>query len=141
MNTLTYSQKLRNPKWQKKRLEILQRDKFTCQLCLDTETELQIHHKEYEKGKEPWEYEPEQLTTLCRHCHNFVTEYSTYPYKIIKKIFQGTPALLAITEVGLTIDHGDHYITISHFTLKEVVQTIINYWLLTEQEDNLIDKV
>ena len=42
--TKTYSQKLRDPKWQKKRLEVLQRDEFCCQLCNDKETELHIHH-------------------------------------------------------------------------------------------------
>lgn len=32
---MTYSQKLRDPRWQKKRLEILERDSFTCQHCHD----------------------------------------------------------------------------------------------------------
>lgn len=30
-----YSQKLLDPRWQRKRLEILQRDDFTCQVCSD----------------------------------------------------------------------------------------------------------
>ena len=32
---MNYSEQLKSPKWQKKRLEIMQRDKFTCQLCGD----------------------------------------------------------------------------------------------------------
>jgi len=32
MAKLSYSDTLKNPLWQKKRLEILSRDKFTCQL-------------------------------------------------------------------------------------------------------------
>jgi len=55
MAKLTYSEKLKDPRWQKKRLEILSRDKFTCQLCSDKETELHIHHNEYFPGKKPWE--------------------------------------------------------------------------------------
>lgn len=64
---MNYTKKLSNPKWQKKRLEILQRDEFTCQLCNDRETELHIHHKKY--SGEPWEVDNEHLITLCAHCH------------------------------------------------------------------------
>jgi 5-methylcytosine-specific restriction endonuclease McrA len=32
----TYSELLKSPKWQKKRLEIMSRDKFTCKKCGDT---------------------------------------------------------------------------------------------------------
>jgi 5-methylcytosine-specific restriction endonuclease McrA len=33
MNKSKYSEKLRDPRWQKKRLEIFQRDNFICQNC------------------------------------------------------------------------------------------------------------
>ncbi len=69
----TYSQKLKDPKWQKRRLEIMKRDKFKCRLCNDNETELQVHHKEYINGNNPWEYENALLITLCEHCHEEVT--------------------------------------------------------------------
>ena len=65
----TYSDKLKSPKWQKKRLEILSRDKFTCKLCKDTETQLHVHHKYYEDGCDPWEYPNTALVTLCADCH------------------------------------------------------------------------
>ena len=63
----TYSEKLKSPLWQKKRLEILNRDNFTCVHCGDTETELQIHHLRY--TKEPYDAPNEDLQTLCKHCH------------------------------------------------------------------------
>ena len=69
-----YSQKLKHPKWQRRRLEILQRDNFTCMFCNDSETELQIHHKKYVNGRQIWEYEDVELITLCKHCHS-VVEY------------------------------------------------------------------
>lgn len=65
----TYSEKLRHPKWQQKRLEIFKRDKWKCRLCGDKKTELHVHHIFYEKGKEPWEVDNDVLTTLCKHCH------------------------------------------------------------------------
>lgn len=66
---MTYAEKLRSPLWQKKRLAILERDKYTCQWCRDTETELQIHHLFYHKGREPYDYKDEHLITYCKHCH------------------------------------------------------------------------
>jgi len=64
----TYSEKLRDPRWQKKRLQILERDDFTCQACKTTEIELHIHHIEYSPG-DPWEIDDESLITLCKDCH------------------------------------------------------------------------
>lgn len=74
----SYTEQLKSPKWQKKRLEILERDSFTCQLCSDTETELHIHHKSYEKGKKAWEYEDGNFQTLCKHCHKVVESFKDY---------------------------------------------------------------
>jgi len=64
-----YAQKLRDPRWQKKRLEIMSRDKFTCRSCASTERTLNVHHLFYPKGAEPWECPDESLATLCELCH------------------------------------------------------------------------
>ena len=66
---MTYLEKLKDPRWQKKRLEIMQRDGFQCTCCGDTETEIHVHHSYYEFGKEVWEYPEESLFTLCSSCH------------------------------------------------------------------------
>lgn len=65
----SYLEKLKDPRWQRKRLEILERDKWRCQSCYDSKSTLHIHHKHYEKGKDPWEYSKEDLITLCGFCH------------------------------------------------------------------------
>ncbi|PXV54205.1 hypothetical protein SAMN04487785_11415 [Dyella jiangningensis] len=65
----TYWEKLKDPRWQKKRLEALQSAEFACQVCYDSESTLHVHHKQYFKGREPWEYEVEQLAVLCEACH------------------------------------------------------------------------
>lgn len=65
---MNYSEKLKHPKWQKKRLEILNRDNFTCKLCGDTETELHVHHLKY-SGPNPENAPNEYLETLCKVCH------------------------------------------------------------------------
>jgi hypothetical protein len=66
---MTYSEKLKDPRWQKKRLEVLQRDGFTCCDCSDTKKTLHVHHKSYSKGRDPWDYPDDNFSTLCEDCH------------------------------------------------------------------------
>ena len=65
----SYFQKLRDPRWQKKRLEALDAADWSCQRCCDKESTLNVHHKQYFKGREPWDYEVKQLAVLCEDCH------------------------------------------------------------------------
>lgn len=65
----TYAEKLKDPRWQKKRLEILQRDNFTCLKCKSTIKTLHVHHNTYTYGKEPWDYHNNNFKTLCFECH------------------------------------------------------------------------
>lgn len=69
MQMATYFEKLKDPRWQKKRLEALARYYWTCERCGDTESTLHVHHRQYFKGREPWEYEVGQLAVLCEDCH------------------------------------------------------------------------
>lgn len=68
----TYAEKFKDPRWQKKRLEILERDGFSCVLCGTEKITLHVHHGYYERGFDPWEYESETLWTLCEECHEGV---------------------------------------------------------------------
>jgi predicted transposase YdaD len=71
---LNYKEQLQHPLWQRKRLEILQRDNFTCLNCKETEVQLQIHHLIYIKDLHAWEYPNSLLLTLCKDCHEAETE-------------------------------------------------------------------
>ena len=75
-----YSELLQDPRWQKKRVDILQRDNFTCQHCGSTEKSLQVHHLRYQKWKKPWEYDNDELLTLCCDCHEKETEENNFLY-------------------------------------------------------------
>jgi hypothetical protein len=65
----SYQALLRDPMWQKKRLKILESKNFTCEMCNDNKTELHVHHKKYDEGINPWEYEDDNFMILCKHCH------------------------------------------------------------------------
>ena len=63
-----YREKLMDPRWQKRRLQVLERDGWTCGVCGDTETTLHVHHRWYEGG-DPWDAPDEALVTMCKECH------------------------------------------------------------------------
>jgi len=65
----SYSDQLKDPRWQKKRLEIFERDNWTCRKCKKNNKSLVVHHFEYEYGKKPWEYANDILGTMCFECH------------------------------------------------------------------------
>lgn len=64
----SYSELLKDPRWQKKRLMIFERDRWQCQCCMESETTLHVHHNRY-VGKFPWDCPDEYLITLCEACH------------------------------------------------------------------------
>ncbi len=66
---MKYSEKLRDPRWQKKRLEVLSAARFRCEDCGDGASTLEIHHCAYMTGRETWDYDGALLMALCRTCH------------------------------------------------------------------------
>jgi hypothetical protein len=69
MRKLTYIELLRDPRWQRRRLEVLGKADFKCHNCQSAEKTLHVHHKLYRKGAMPWEYEDHELICLCEECH------------------------------------------------------------------------
>lgn len=79
---MTYSEKLQDPRWKKRREEIKKRDNYTCRKCGQNRGLLHVHHKEYLNSREPWEYADEFLITLCASCHEN-THFATPSKKAI----------------------------------------------------------
>lgn len=65
---MTYAEQLKTKQWKEVRDRILRRDKYTCQRCRSNEN-LQVHHIHYIQFRMAWEYEDNNLVTLCRLCH------------------------------------------------------------------------
>lgn len=63
-----------HPRWQEKRLRIMERDGFACRSCGDAASTLHVHHRFYEKGGRIWDTEDGDLVTLCEKCHEHVEE-------------------------------------------------------------------
>jgi hypothetical protein len=84
-----YLQKLKDPRWQKMRLKILERDKWTCQNCGETEDTLHVHHLTYRNGAEPWDYPEDQLQTLCEGCHEEESQYRAEEEALLLEVLRG----------------------------------------------------
>jgi hypothetical protein len=69
-----YSSRLRDPRWQRRRLEVLEKALWRCSQCGEEKKELQVHHLIYRKGNMPWEYADEDLAVLCVECHELATD-------------------------------------------------------------------
>ena len=90
MKTNGYSKLLRDPRWQKARLEILERDDWRCNMCGDDTQTLHIHHcNGYVKGRAPWDYPAEDLQTLCEPCH-----------KLAHQLANLVPGVVVLDEMG-----------------------------------------
>jgi hypothetical protein len=67
---LTWKEQYRHPNWQRRRLQILERDKFTCRRCGDKDSMLHVHHLKYRKNSYIWEAKGKDMITLCEKCHD-----------------------------------------------------------------------
>lgn len=86
----SYYELLKHPKWQEKRLRIMERAGFKCEECSDAETTLNVHHGYYRKSAMPWEYEDETLHCLCEPCHEKAEELKAELYLQIAMMTQGS---------------------------------------------------
>ena len=85
---MSYAELLKDPRWQKKRLEVLNEAGWQCRYCSSGERTLNVHHKRYRAGAKPWEYESDELEVLCEMCHAALTEAS----RVLKSIVETADA-------------------------------------------------
>lgn len=67
---IPYSEQYLHPNWQKMRLFVLDRDKYMCINCRDTEKTLHAHHLKYIRDKHVWDVPHWYIVTLCEDCHS-----------------------------------------------------------------------
>lgn len=83
---MRYAEKLKDPRWQKKRLEILDRDCWHCGECGDANSTLHVHHGAYFSGVAPWDYPEDTLFTLCENCHRQTEEHLSVVRQLLGKL-------------------------------------------------------
>lgn len=108
---MDYKEQIKSPKWQKKRLEVMQKDNFTCQLCGNTESMLNVHHLSYHRDRNIWEYEEWELITLCENCHK--EEHSSMD-DIINEIDSIKSRGVTMREIIAVLDSIDVHLYLGH---------------------------
>lgn len=86
---MTYFEKLKDPRWQKKRLERLDYAGFECENCGNSDEELSVHHRHYRKNADPWDYDNDELVVFCKTCHKSWHDAKDELNEIIGKISSG----------------------------------------------------
>jgi len=115
---MSYNEALKDPRWQKKRLEILERDGWACKICDSKDKTLHVHHKYYteETRKEPWDITDKALVTLCYDCHEQCDQGYYFSNLLAKSIYDSG----AITGYDLeTLGELIHDSRITHDELKD----------------------
>lgn len=139
----TYSEKLKDPRWQRKRLEIFQRDNWTCQKCEDTKSPLVVHHRFYLLDHEHWDYPDDLLVTLCERCHNDYFENIKAAESIIlqslkRKFFIDELYTLAVGLDDMVLQASPRYVASAYswaFSNDEIQQ------ILLEKHAQLMERV
>jgi 5-methylcytosine-specific restriction endonuclease McrA len=70
MTRREYAKKLKDPRWQRIRLKVLERDNFKCQYpnCNHIHAQLHVHHIKYYSG-DPWDTPLKYLISYCEIHH------------------------------------------------------------------------
>ena len=63
------NEEYKDPRWQKKRLEVMGAAGFECQCCGADDKTLNVHHVNYDKSAKMWDYDCYRLKCLCDECH------------------------------------------------------------------------
>lgn len=137
MKSKDYYELLSDPRWQRKRLEIMQRDNFTCQHCGSTDKTLHVHHKYYLTNKFPWDYCNTALITLCDDCHKEEHNNIEIPYligelnkfgftnKMIEDILRGIllqlTSFISVSDIKLAYKEDSHYVLENNVSWRDYI--------------------
>lgn len=92
---MTYAEKLKDPRWQKKRLEVMTRSGFRCDACGRGNETLHVHHLIYPRWEQgPWEMDSAFMECLCATCHGAREEAN----QLNRAFFESRPTREIITE-------------------------------------------
>lgn len=109
MPKMTYAEQLKHPNWQRKRLEVLEHYGFKCYGCESKEKTLHVHHKQYIKGRQAWDYELSNFEALCEDCHK-----ATHDTKeLLSRVIASFPSQMTDRLAALLVGFGEDYVDTS----------------------------
>ena len=119
-----WSSAFRDSRWQKKRLQVMERDKWTCRSCGERGEgiTLNVHHIFYEKGRAPWEYDDDMLVTWCEDCH-------TSRHKLQKCILKSMAnvGICSLTNIMPILDDPELIMALGNMNATpETIKSLVN---------------
>ncbi len=128
----SYLELLKDPRWQRMRLEVLSLAQFACEECGAEDKTLHVHHSYYEKGLAPWEYPEESLHALCEDCHRQAQNQLLLLHRQIGQLLLGDVEQLYGYALGLeTLTYP--VVVISVFS-AEVAAGVAAAWEITPKD-------
>lgn len=134
-----YSEKLKDPRWQRRRLEIMSRDGFSCVCCGRDDKTLNVHHCYYVRGREPWDYPDSSLVTVCEDCH--ASEHSNRDIQASKLIGALRSQGATWAEVGSLANIFSDSSIADRQALVTFIATISNIVMLSSYSDGFSDEL
>lgn len=86
---MTYSEKLKDPRWQRRRLKVMEYAHWRCQICGKSDSTLHCHHSYYTRGKLPWQYPDGAIICICDACHEKI--HGKKPSRLFERVVQEPP--------------------------------------------------
>jgi hypothetical protein len=129
-----YTEKLKDPRWQKRRLKVMEYARWRCQVCGVSDKTLHCHHSYYSKGKEPWQYPEGSIICICDKCHDNIHGKSKVDVAKIEPPIPPAPApmteedfLAEAIESQPSTKEGHLYATV--IAKASVERRLISAWL------------
>lgn len=101
-------QRLTDPRWTAKRLEILAVRGNNCEGCGAKGGSVQVHHGYYLGDQYPWQYEDESLHVYCPTCHGRAQALMSAMNRCLGRLTlrEYAEALRAVEQIGAEIGVG-----------------------------------
>ena len=133
-----YWEKLKDPRWQRKRLEVMKRSFFSCEKCYREDQTLNVHHLYYMSKRDPWEYPDFALISVCEECHAEEHEIQFSQFEEIIECLVGNeffnPYIVEIVnQIHMARNHNPETCAFLYDCMDAVTKLRIKYQNLTEE--------
>ena len=125
---MSYAEKIKDPRWQKRRLQVLSYHNWECDVCGSTTRTLHVHHLKYHAN--PWDTPMEELEVLCEKCH----EKITWIYRLILPYMKPARHTLAPATLNLILFLG-HFEHCSQFIGAQAVIDLCNQAIVNSTQE------
>lgn len=137
---MDYKQQLRDPRWQRKRLEALEASGWECCECGSRNNELHVHHYRYSSGTAPWDYPDDCYGVMCNQCHSKWHAAKLHCDRLLAgfSLLQMEQLRGLIAGLRCVVDGEDYYIE-SYCDPMFIASLVRGFWPPPKYQKQLLD--